>query len=104
MGLLTAAGVVVLVTVNLAISVVMTRFFRLRLDTLWALAVYVAVLGPVVLSVTTVVLSGVFGLGGPIGGLEAVVSLAILLPLAVGVAVDVFWMPAPEEVDLPESR
>lgn len=103
MALLTALGVLLLVVANVAISVVLVRFFRIRLDTAWAVAIYVAVLGPIALAVTTVVLSGVFRLGGAIGGMEPVIVLAILLPLALGVTVDVFWMPAPEEVELPDT-
>jgi hypothetical protein len=37
-----------------------------------------------------------------------VIVLTVVLPLALGVAFDYFWMPAPDEVDLPiehdESR
>lgn len=103
MALLAALGVLVLVVVNAAVATVLVRFLRIRLDTQWAVAIYTAVLGPIALAVGTVVLSGVFDLGGSIGGLAPVLAFAILLPLALGVAIDVFWMPAPEEVELPDT-
>lgn len=103
MSVLTAAGIAVLVAVNTAITVVATRFFRLQLSTTWAAAIYTLVFVPMALAVATVVLSGVVGLGGATGSRAVALLLAIVLPLATGIAIDVFWMPAPEEVELPET-
>lgn len=95
-------GVLVIVAVNAAVAAVATRFFRLRLATRWAPAVYVAVLLPPVLVALTLVLSGVLGIGADLGDAYTAVVVAVVLPLALGVAVDLFWMPPPDEVDLPE--
>jgi len=58
-------------------------------------------LTPVVLLVLVLVLGGA-GLGPDLGSPAAVVGITILLPLALGMAFDYFWQPAPEEVDLPD--
>jgi len=86
-----------------AIAATMTRFFRVRLSTRWGGFLYAVLLCPVVLVGTTLVLSGVLGLGPDLGSTAAVVGLVIGLPLATGVTFDYFWMPAPGEVDLPEK-
>jgi ACR3 family arsenite efflux pump ArsB len=99
-----AIGLVVILSVNSAVAALLTRFFRVRLDTSWGSAVYVAFIGPVVLLGLTLVLSGVLSLGGDLGSTAAVLLLTIALPLSLGVSFDYFWMPAPEEVELPEKR
>jgi hypothetical protein len=95
-------GLLVIVLVNSALAALLTRFFRVRLGTRWGTVVYVLLLSPVVLVLVVLVLSGVLGLGGDIGDRGVVVGLTVLLPLALGVTFDYFWMPAPEEVDVPE--
>lgn len=103
MSLLAAVGYVVLVAVNTGVAVVLTRFFRVRLDTRWGAAVYTLVFVPLALLVSAVVLSGLFRLGGAAGGREVALVLVVVLPLSLGLAIDFFWMPAPEEVELPET-
>jgi hypothetical protein len=98
-----AVGLAVLLFVNAAIAALMTRFFRVRLDTRWASLVYVLVLCPVVMVVTVLFLSGVLGLGPNLGSAGAVVVITVALPLAAGVTFDYFWMPSPEDVELPEQ-
>jgi hypothetical protein len=49
------------------------------------------------------VLSGIFGVGGNLGSTYNALLVTVAAPLALGVAFDYFWMPAPEDVDLPES-
>lgn len=101
--LLDAFGLAVILLVNTATVALLTRFFRVRLYTRWGGALYSVVISPVVLVGLTLVLSGVLGLGPDLGSAAAVVALVVVLPLAVGLTFDYFWMPAPEEVDLPEK-
>jgi hypothetical protein len=101
-------GLAIIVLVNTGVAALMTRFFRVRLETRAGAAVYTGLLIPVVLLVLTLVFGGVLQLGPNLGTGAAVIALTVLLPLGLGVAFDYFWMPAPDEVDLPvdhdESR
>lgn len=103
MSLLTALGVAIIVAIHTAIAVVLTRFFRLQLETNWGAAIYTLLLVPIALIVSATVLSGALGLGGSVGGRDVVLLLVIVLPLSVGIAIDVFWIPAPEEIELPDA-
>jgi hypothetical protein len=98
---LALVGLLVLVAVNSAVAALMTRFFRVRLHTRWGSVVYAATLVPLVLLVLTMVLGTV--LGPNLGSPAAVVGITILVPMALGISFDYFWMPAPEEVELPEK-
>ncbi|WP_435347696.1 hypothetical protein [Haloarchaeobius sp. HRN-SO-5] len=98
-----AVGLLVLVLVNTALAAVATRFFRQRLDTDWGSIIYVVVVTPFVLLVTTLLLSGVLGLGGDLGSRNLALLVAIALPLVLGVSVDFFWMPSPDEIELPDT-
>lgn len=100
---LALAGLGVIVAIHIVIAAVLTRLFRVRLDTVWAPVVYVLVFGPVVLTVSTLVLSGVLGLGPDLGSPAAALFLLVGVPLALGLAIDYVWMPAPDEVDLPDT-
>ena len=100
---LDAVGLAVILLVNTALVALMTRFFRVRLHTRWGSVLYSVVVPPVVLVVSTLFLSGVLKLGPDLGSAVAVVAIAIVLPLATGLTFDYFWMPAPEEVDLPKK-
>ena len=97
-------GLAIIILVNTAITALMTRFFRVRLETSWGSVIYTALLVPVVLVVSLLVLSGVLRLGNDVGSRGMVIGLTILLPLLLGVTFDFFWMPAPDEVDLPDNR
>lgn len=103
MALLAAVGLAVVVAVNVALTVVVVRFFRLQLETDWAAAIYTLLFVPIGLLVATVVLSGVLALGGAAVSRDVTLVLTVLLPLSTGVAIDLFWMPAPDEVELPET-
>jgi len=96
-------GIALLVLVQTAIAALFVRFLRVRLDTRWGVLLYVLFFVPLALTVSTLVLSGVLGLGGDLGARSTAVFVAILVPFALGVTIDVLWMPAPEEVDLPET-
>jgi len=94
-------GLAVILLVNAAATALLTRFLRVRLRTRWGSAVYVLLVTPVVLVVSTLVLGGGLGLGPDLGSPAAVLGLTVVLPMAVGVTFDYIWMPAPDEVDLP---
>ncbi|WP_225335409.1 hypothetical protein [Halomicrobium urmianum] len=97
------AGLLVIVLVNSAVTALLTRFFRVRLDTSWGSMLYALLISPVVCLILLLVLSGVLGLGENLGSRAAAVALTVLLPVAVGITFDYLWMPAPEEVELPEA-
>ena len=94
-------GLLVILLVNGGITALLTRFFRVRLDTRWGPVVYVLLIVPVVLVLFVLVLSGLLGLGPDLGSAALVVGLTVVLPMALGVAFDYFWMPAPDDVELP---
>jgi hypothetical protein len=93
-------GLLVILGVNTVTAALLTRLLRVRMNTRWGAMLYAFVLGGFVLLVFTIAL-GAIGLGPNLGSATVVVGLAILLPLSVGVAFDYFWMPAPEDVELP---
>ena len=99
-----AVGLGIVVLVNTATAALLTRFFRVRLDTAWGSAIYVATLGSFVLLLVTLVFSGVMGLGPDLGSRVAVIMVTIALPLSLGATFDYFWMPSPDEVELPDRR
>lgn len=94
-------GLLFILLVNTAIAALLTRFFRVRLNTQWGSAIYTVIWVPVVLLVVTMVLGSV--LGPDLGGPATLLTVTVVGPAAAGVAFDFFWMPAPEEVDLPEG-
>lgn len=95
-------GLLILLAVNTVVSAVLTRFFRVHMDTRWGQVVYAVVVTPVVLLGLTLVLGTI--LGPNLGTPGAVFGVTILLPLSVGIAFDYFWMPAPDEVEVPEAQ
>ncbi|MCU4740729.1 hypothetical protein OB955_07720 [Halobacteria archaeon AArc-m2/3/4] len=101
--LASALGLLLIVGVHTFFAAVATRFFRLRLETQWGAAIYSLFLIPVALVASTLILSGALGLGGDLGSREMVLTVVIVLPLALGYTIDVFWMPHPDEVELPET-
>lgn len=100
-----AAVLLALVGLHTVVAAVALRFFRLRLATRWAPVVYTVLAVPLVYVATTLVAFGVLGPGGgPRLGRETLLVFAWVLPLALGVSLDVFWLPPVEEVDLPRQR
>jgi hypothetical protein len=89
-------GVAILVLVNAAIAAVCIRLLRVRLSTRLGVAVFAAVLVPVPLFVVVIVGSGVLGLGVDLGSRSMAVWTSIVLPLGLGAAFDVVWMPSPD--------
>lgn len=96
-------GLLVILGVNSLAAALLTRLFRVRLDTQWGAVLYSVLLIPLALLVVVLVLGGA-GLGPNLGGPATVVGITILLPLALGMAFDYFWQPAPEDVELPDTR
>lgn len=100
---LALVGLSVIVAVHVGIAAVVTRLFRVRLSSRWGPLVYASILVPVVLVVSTLLLTGVLGLGPDLGDAGTVVFVMVALPTILGIAVDYVWMPAPEDVELPET-
>jgi hypothetical protein len=96
-------GLVVVVGVNAAVAALGTRMLRVRLRTRWGVAIYVLVLVPIAQVLVTLLLTGPLGLGPNLGGAVAALGVTVVLPFALGVAFDYFWMPSPAEVELPET-
>ncbi|WP_458187475.1 hypothetical protein [Haladaptatus sp. NG-WS-4] len=98
----TTLGFLVIILVNTVITAVVIRFFRLRLATRWGAVVYTLLLVPLVYIATTLVLSGVVGFGGSgIRDTGTALILVWVLPFTLGVSIDLFWMPPPDEIDVP---
>ncbi|WP_135304265.1 hypothetical protein [Haloarcula amylovorans] len=96
-------GLLVIVLVNSAVTALMTRFFRVRMNTRWGGLLYSILLCPVAMFVLFMVLA-TLGFGGDLTlGPGFVVFLTIVVPLAIGMTFDYIWMPAPDDVELPTS-
>lgn len=101
--LLAVLGLAVVVAVHTVAAAVVTRLFRVRLETRWAPVVFTLVAVPILLFASTLVVSGVLGLGPDLGDPVTAVFVMIGAPLALGMAFDYLWMPAPDEVELPDT-
>jgi hypothetical protein len=97
-----AVGLLAILFVNTAVAALLTRFFRVQLVTDWGSAIYTVLFVPVVQLVVLLVVSGLFKLGPNVGSPAAAVGLAVVLPLSLGVAFDFFWMPAPDDLEVPD--
>jgi hypothetical protein len=85
------------------LAAVLTRFFRLRLETQVGWVLYSLGVIPVVLFVSTLVFTGVLGIGPDLGSPTVAGAVLIGLPLALGLTIDLLYVAQPEEVDLPET-
>jgi hypothetical protein len=88
--------------VHTLIAAVTTRYLRVRMNTRWGAALYILLVVPFLLVVTTLVF-GQLPLV-PLGDPVTVVAVMIGAPLALGATIDVLYVPAPGEYDLPEAR
>jgi hypothetical protein len=100
-GLVVFGGVLVGHTL---LAAVLTRFFRLRLKTQFGWVVYALTLIPVVLFLSTLIFTGVLGLGPNLGSPTVVFGVMIGLPIAVGLTLDLLYVAQPGEVELPETQ
>ena len=96
-----AVGLLVLVGLNTFLAAVCTRMFRVRLETRWGGVLYTLLLTPVVLVVVTLLLGQ--ALGPDLGSAATVFGVTVLVPLTLGIAFDYFWMPSPDEVEVPDT-
>ena len=96
--------VAIVLALHTVIAAVITRFFRIRLQTKWGTVIYAAFTVPVVLTVTTLVFAGLLNVGSgiTIGSRAMVLALFVGLPAVLGATIDVLYMTPPEEYDLPE--
>lgn len=100
----TVFGFLLIIAVNTVVAAVAIRFFRLRLSTRWGAVVYTAVFVPVIYLVTTILLSGFVGFGGSgVRDTGTALILVWVIPFTLAVSLDIFWMPAPDEVELPDQ-
>ncbi|MFC7082367.1 hypothetical protein [Halorussus caseinilyticus] len=100
----TVFGFLLIMVVNTVLAAVAIRFFRLRLTTTWGAVVYTAVLVPLLYFGTTILLSGFIGFGG--SGVQdrgTALILVWVVPFTLAVSLDIFWLPSPDEVELPDS-
>ncbi|RLM88899.1 hypothetical protein D3D02_10260 [Halobellus sp. Atlit-38R] len=106
--MVSAVGLVLfgaVLVVHTLLAAVLTRFFRLRLNTQWGYVVYSFALIPIALLVTTLVFFGILPIGAGLNlGATALLGAAIALPLALGFTIDTLYIPAPEEYDLPDRQ
>lgn len=94
----TLIGLAIVVGVHTVIASILIRFFRLRLDTRGGMIAFSLFLVPVVLAVS-LLFFGQLPVFGTVDR-QTVMLVTILMPLLLGFAIDLFWMPTPEEVDL----
>ena len=94
---------VALLGVHTLLAAVLTRYFRITLASTAGKAFFTVVAIPVVLLATTLVFTGVFGIGPELGSPALVFAVLVLGPQAIGVLVDYLYVPPPEAYDLPES-
>jgi hypothetical protein len=100
---LSIAFLLVLVAAHTLVSAVLTRYFRIALDTRGGVAVFTVGGIPVVLLALTYVFSGLLGLGPELGSPAIVLTLLVAVPVGLGSLVDVLYVPPPDEVELPET-
>lgn len=100
---LSIAGLLVIVAAHALVSAVLTRYFRIALDSAWGTALFIVAGIPLVLLATTLLLSGGLGLGPSLGNPMLVLIVLIALPLGLGVLVDYLYVPPPDEYELPET-
>lgn len=100
---LSVALLLALVAVHSLIAAVLTRYFRIALDTRGGAALFTVMGIPLVLLGSTYVLSGVLSLGPQLGNPAIVFTLLIAVPVGLGALVDVLYVPPPEDVDVPDT-
>ncbi|WP_254272204.1 hypothetical protein [Haloarcula marina] len=100
---LAIVGLLVIVLVNSAVTALMTRFFRVRMNTRWGGFLYSVLLCPFAMFVLFMVFA-VLGFGGGLDlSTNVAVLTAIVVPLAVGMTFDYVWMPSPDELPTPTN-
>ena len=100
---LSIAFLLALVAAHTLVAAVLTRYFRIALDTRGGVAVFTLTGIPVVLLASTYVFSGLLGLGPGLGSPAIVLTLLVAVPVGLGALVDVLYVPPPDDVELPET-
>jgi hypothetical protein len=85
------------------LAAVMTRFFRIRMQTRWGSTLYAALLIPPVLVISTLVFTGLLGIGVDLGNPVTAIGVMVGMPLALGYTIDMLYVPSPEEYELPDT-
>lgn len=94
----------VVLVVQTLIAAVMTRYFRVRLNTRLGWIIYSALLVPLALLSTTLLFTGLLNIGPDLGEPAIVAGVLIGVPTALGMTVDVLYMAPPEEYELPDTQ
>ena len=95
-------GLVVLVAVNTAIAALVVRFTRFQLATRWGAVLVTLFIVPILYVGTTTFFGGFLGLGdGLFDSTGPLLMFTWGLPFGLGTSIDLFWMPAPDDVELP---
>lgn len=92
--LLSVLGMGLVIVIQTAIAAILTRFFRLRLTTRVGTGIFIGGAIPFMLLLSTLVLTGILGLGVDLGDRETALFLLILVPFVIGITIDYVWMPA----------
>lgn len=93
------AGVVLLLAIHTLLAAVTIRFIRLYASTRTGTALAIIAVVPLVLLLSTLVLSGPFHLGVDMGDPSIAAIVAIAIPLVIGLAIDYRVVASPDEVD-----
>ena len=105
-GMVSVGGLVVvgvLVGLHTLAAAVGTRLLRVRLTTAWGPVVLALTLLPILLVASTLAVGGGLGIGPDLGSPAVALFVLVAVPLGLGMAIDYLWMPAPEDVELPET-
>ncbi|KPN32235.1 hypothetical protein SY89_02999 [Halolamina pelagica] len=100
---LSVAFLLVVLAAHTLAAAVLTRYFRIALDTRGGAAVFTVTGIPLVLLASTYLFSGLLSLGPELGSPAIVLTLLVAVPVGMGALIDVLYIPPPERVDLPES-
>lgn len=95
--------VLIILSIHTVLAAITTRLTRVRLATRWGAALYVLLIVPVVLVVSTFILSGVLNVGPDLGDPSLAIFITVFVPFALGITIDYIWMPAPEDVIPPDT-
>ncbi len=94
----------IVLAMHTLVAAVMTRFFRLRLETQAGWVAYSLGFIPVVLFLSTLVFTGVFQIGPNLGSPTVAFAIMIGLPVALGLTIDLLYVAQPDEVELPQKQ
>jgi len=100
---LSVAFLLVVLAVHTLVAAVLTRYFRIALDTRGGAAVFTVTGIPLVLLASTYLFSGLLSLGPELGSPAIVLTLLVAVPVGMGALIDVLYIPPPERVDLPKN-